>query len=90
MTSFFGQIAGAQQRRLVIMYGLVALFLGVIVLAIILFVIGLVAHRNLIVASTTIMALIVSMMMVRSVIVAIVLVALMVIAVLVTAMMTVA
>ncbi len=40
-TFFSGRIAGAQLRGLVIMYGLVALFLGVIALAIILFVIGL-------------------------------------------------
>ncbi len=41
MTSFSGQIAGAQRRGLVIMHGLVALFLGVIAPAIILLVVGL-------------------------------------------------
>jgi hypothetical protein len=41
LTSFSGQIAGTQLRGLVIMHDLVALFLGVIALAIILLVIGL-------------------------------------------------
>ncbi len=72
------------------MHGLVALFLGVIALAIILLVIGLVALCVHILASTTILALIVLMMMVRLAIVAITSVALMVIAVHVTTMMTVA
>jgi hypothetical protein len=72
------------------MHGLFALFLGVIVLAIIILVIGLVAPCVLIVALTTIVALIVLMTMVRLGVVAIALVASMVIAVLVTVMMTVA
>jgi hypothetical protein len=87
---FFGRIAGAQRRGMVIMHGLVSLFLGVIALAIILFVIGIVALCVLIVATTTIMALIVSMTMVRLALVVIALIALMVIMVLVTAMMMVA
>jgi hypothetical protein len=72
------------------MHCLITLFLGVIALAIILLVIGLVALCVLIVALTTIMASIVLMTMVRSAIVTIASVALMVITVLVTAMMTVA
>ncbi len=47
------------------MHGLVALFLGVIALAVILLVIGLVAPCVLIVATTTIVASIVLMTMVR-------------------------
>jgi hypothetical protein len=72
------------------MHGLIALFLGVIALAIILLVIGLVALCVLVVASTTIEALIVLMMIVRLAIAVIMLVASMVIAVFVTVMMTVA
>jgi hypothetical protein len=72
------------------MHGLVALFLGVIALAIILLVIGLVAPCLLVIASTTIVASTILIMMVRLAIVVIPLVTLMVIAVLVTAMMMVA
>jgi hypothetical protein len=72
------------------MHDLGALFLGVITLAIILLIIGLVAPCILIIALTTIVASIVLMMMVRLAIVAITSVALMVITVLVTAMMRVA
>jgi hypothetical protein len=43
MTTSSGQNAHAQQRRLVIMHGLVALFLKVIALAIILLFVGLAA-----------------------------------------------
>jgi hypothetical protein len=52
----FEQIAGAQQRGLVIVHGLIALLLDVIALAIILLVVGLVVPRILVIASTTIMA----------------------------------
>jgi hypothetical protein len=45
-----GQIVRTRQRELVIMHGLVALFLGVIALAIILLVIGLRALQVLVVA----------------------------------------
>jgi hypothetical protein len=72
------------------MHGLVALFLGVIAVAIVLLVIGLVAPCILIVVLTMIVALILLMMMVRSAIVVIASVALTVIAVLVTSMMMVA
>ncbi len=48
------------------MHGLVTLFLEVIALAIILLIVGLVVPRVLVVALTTIMALIVSMMIIRS------------------------
>jgi hypothetical protein len=41
LTSLSGQIASTQLRGLVIMHGLVALFLGLIMLAIILLVVGL-------------------------------------------------
>jgi hypothetical protein len=47
------------------MHGLVALFLGVIALAIILLVVGLVALCNLVVGSTTIVVLIILMSIVR-------------------------
>jgi hypothetical protein len=70
------------------MHGIVAFFLGVIVLAIILLVIGPVALCVLVVVSTMIVASILLMTIVRLVIVAIALVTLMVIVVLVTAMTT--
>jgi hypothetical protein len=72
------------------MHGLIALFLGVVMLAIILLVIELVAPCVLIVASIMIVVLIVLMMMVRPAIIAIMSVASMVIAVLVTVIMPVA
>ncbi len=72
------------------MHGLVTLFLGVIMLAIILLVVGLVALCVLVVALSTIMVLIVLMTIVRSAFVAIASVALMVIMVFVTGMLTVA
>ncbi len=90
LTSFSGQIAGAQLRELVIMHGLVALFLGVIVLAIILLVIGLRAFWVLVVTLRAIVALIISMTIVRLVIIVIALVALMIVTVVTTAMLTVA
>ncbi len=70
-TPFFGRIAGARWRVLVIVHGLNTLFLEVIALAIILLVVGLVVPCVLVVASTTIMASIVLMTIIRSVIVAI-------------------
>ncbi len=85
-----GQIARAQQRGLVIMHGLVALFLGVIVLAIILLVVGLVALWVLVVTLRTIVALIVSMRIVGLAIIAIASVALMVVMIRVTTMLPVA
>ncbi len=72
------------------MHGLVALFLGVIVLVIILFVIGLGTFQVLVVTSRAIVALVLSMMVVRSVIVAIAFVASMIVTVVTTAMLTVA
>jgi hypothetical protein len=72
------------------MHGLVALFLRVIMPAIILLVVGLIALCILVVASTTIMALIVFMTIGRLGIVAIALVALMVITVFVAPMLMVA
>ena len=72
------------------MHGLVALFLGVIALAIILLVVGLGAFQVLVIMSRAIVALIVSMKIVRSVIVAIASVALMIVAIFPTAMLTVA
>jgi hypothetical protein len=90
LTPSSGQIAGDQQRGLVIIHGPVALFVGVIAIAIILLVIGLVALRVLVVASTMIMASIILMTIVRLSIIAIALVALMLIAVFVTAMLRVA
>jgi hypothetical protein len=65
------QIARAQQRGMLIMHGLVALFLEVIALAIILLFVGLAALRILVIAARTIVALIVSMTIVRLAIVAI-------------------
>ncbi len=85
-----GQIVGAWQRGLVIMHGLIALFLGVIALAITLLVVGLVALWVIVVTSTMIMALIVLMIIVRSGIVAIASVALMGIKIFVIAMLMVA
>jgi hypothetical protein len=84
------QIAGAQQRGLVIMHGLVALIFGMIALGIILLVVGLVALCNFVVTSTTIMVSIVLMTTVRLAIVPIALVALMVIAIFVATMLLVA
>ena len=72
------------------MHGLVALFLGVIALAIILLVVGLGAFQVLVIMSRAIVALIVSMKIVRLVIVAIASVALMIVAIFPTAMLTVA
>ncbi len=72
------------------MHGLVALFLEVIVLAIILLVVGLVVPHVLVVASTTIMALIVSMRIIRLAIVAIMSVALMVVVIFVATVLLVA
>ncbi len=72
------------------MHCLVALFLGVIVLAIFLLVVGLGAFQVLVVTLRAIMALIVSMRIVRLVIVAIALVALMIVTVVTTAMLMVA
>ncbi len=72
------------------MRGLIALFLGVIALAIILLVVGLFALCVLVIALTTIMALIILMTIVRWAIIAIASVTLMVITVFVTAMLTVA
>jgi hypothetical protein len=71
-------------------HGLVALFLGVIALAIILLVVGLGTCRVLVVMLRTIAALVVLMTVVRSVIIAITLVALMIVAVVTTAMLMVA
>jgi hypothetical protein len=59
------QVVCAWQRGLVILHGLVALFLEVIMLAIILLFIGLAVLRVFIVATRTIVALIVSMTIVR-------------------------
>ncbi len=90
MTSFSGKIAGAQLRAgLVIMHGLVALFLGVIMLASILLVIGPGAFQVLVVMSRAIVASIVLMTIVRSAIVAIALVALMMAAIVTPAMLMV-
>jgi hypothetical protein len=72
------------------MHGLVALFLEVIVLAIILLVVGLVALRVLVVASRTIVASIVLMAIVGSAIVAIAPVASMIVAIFMTTMLPVA
>jgi hypothetical protein len=85
-----GLIAGAQQRGLVIVHGLVALFLEVIALAIILLVVGLVIPCVLVIASTTIMASIVSMMTVRLAIVVIMSVASMVVMIFVATVLLVA
>jgi hypothetical protein len=71
LTPSSGQIADARRKGLVIVHGLVALFLEVIVLAIILLVVGLVVPHVLVIALTTIMALIVLMTIVRSVIITI-------------------
>ncbi len=71
------------------MHGFLALFLGVIVLAIILLVIGLGAFPVLVVTLRAIVASIVSMTIVRLVIIAIVSVALMIVAVVMTAMLPV-
>ncbi len=90
LTPFSGQTAGAWQRGLVIVHGLVTLFLEVIALAIILLVVGLAVPCILVIASTTIMALIVSMTIIRLAIVAITLVTSMVIAIFVAMVLLVA
>jgi hypothetical protein len=72
------------------MHGLVALFLGMIAIAIILLVIGLVALQGLVVMSRTIVASIILMTIVRPVIVAIALVTPMVVTIFVTTMLPVA
>ncbi len=72
------------------MHGLVALFLGVIVLAIILLVIGPHALRVLVVALSSIVALIVLMMIVGLAIVVVGLVALMIVAIFTIVMLMVA
>ncbi len=72
------------------MHGLVALFLEVIVLAIILFVVGLVVLHVLVVMLRAIVVLIVLMMIVRSMIIAIALVASMIVAIVTTSMLMVA
>jgi hypothetical protein len=90
INSFFpGQTAGAQQRGLVIVHGLVTLFLEVIALTIILLVVGLAVPCVLVATLTTIMVLIVSMTIIRLAIVAIILVALMVIAIFVATVLLV-
>jgi hypothetical protein len=90
LTPSSGKIAGAQQRGLVILHGLVALFLEVTALAIILLVVGLVFPCVLVVASTTIMAAIVLMMIIRLAIVAIISVASMVVVIFVATVLLVA
>ncbi len=87
LTSLSKWIASAQLRGLVIMHSLVALFLGVIVLAIILLVIGLGAFWVLVITLRAIVALVVPMMIVRLVIIAIELVASLIVAVVTTAML---
>ena len=72
------------------MHGLVALFLGVIVLAIILLVVGLCALQVLVVMSRAIMVLIVFMMIVRLAIVAVAFIASMIIMIFMTTMLMVA
>ncbi len=89
-TPFSGQTAGAQQRGLVIVHGLVTLFLEVNALAIILLVVGLAVPCVHVIASTTIMALIILMTIIRSAFVAITSVALMVIAIFVATVLLVA
>ncbi len=90
MTPFSGQVACAQQRGLVIVHGLVALFLEVIALASILLFIGLAALRVLIVATRTIVTSIILMTVVRLAIVAIALVVSMIVTILVAAKLLVA
>jgi hypothetical protein len=87
---FSGQAAGARQRGLVVVHGLVTLFLGIIALAVILLVVGLAVPRVLVITPTTMMVLIVSMMIIRSAIIAVASVALMMVAVVATAIMVVA
>jgi hypothetical protein len=89
-TPFSGQIARAQWRGLVIVYGLVALFLEVIQLVIILLFVGLAALWVLIVVMRMIVALIVSMTIVRSAIIAIASVTSMIAMILVVRMLLVA
>jgi hypothetical protein len=72
------------------MHGLIALFLGVIALAIILLVIGLVASYVLVVALRAIMALIVSMTIVGSSVITVLSVALMIVAIFTTVVLPVA
>jgi hypothetical protein len=64
-TPFSGRAAGASQRGLVIVHGLVTLFLQVIVLAIIFLVWGLAVPHVLVIALTTIITFIVSMTIIR-------------------------
>ncbi len=90
MTPFSGRAVRAQQRGLVIVHGLVALFLEVIAFAIILHFIGLPALRVLIVATRAIMVLIVLMTIVGLLVILIALVASMVVAILVATMLLVA
>jgi hypothetical protein len=88
VTPFSVQGVCAQQRGLVIVHGLVALFLEVIALAIILLLIGLAVLRVLILATRTIVVLIILIMIVGSLIV--MWVALMIVEVLVAMMLPVA
>jgi hypothetical protein len=86
----YGQSSCAQQRGLVIVHGLIALFLGVIPLATILLVVGLGALWVLVIASRAIVVSIVLMMIVGSAITTVVLVASMVVAIFATMMLMVA
>jgi hypothetical protein len=86
---FSGQVVRTQQRGLVIMHGLAALFLDVIALAIILLFVGLAALRVLIVATRTIVALIILMTIVRSAVVTITSVTSMMVMILVATMLLV-
>jgi hypothetical protein len=90
LTPFSGQTAGAQQRGLVIVHGLVTLFHEVIALVIILLVVGLAVPRVLVVASTTIMALISLMVIIWLAIIVVASVASMTVVVVATAMLAVA
>ncbi len=89
INSFSGQIAGAQQRGLVIVHGLVTLFLEVMALAIILLVVGHAVPCILVIALSTIMASIVLMTIIRLAIIAVMLVASMMVTVVATAMLAV-
>ncbi len=85
-----GQISCAQQRGLVIVHGLVALFLWVIALAIIILVIGLGSLRVLVIALRVIAVSIILIMIVGLATVTVVLVALMVVMIFPTKMLQVA
>jgi hypothetical protein len=89
-TSFSGQAAGARQRGMVIVHGIVTLFLEVITLAIILLVVGLAVPHVLVITLTMIMASIVSMMIIRLAIIAVASVTSMMVAVVATVMLAVA